>query len=80
METRVQRWGNSLALRIPKVLADEIGIKENSAVQLTLNDHQLVIATVAAPELSLDALLAQVTQDNRHGEVETGRAVGGEAW
>jgi antitoxin MazE len=76
METRVQRWGNSLALRIPKRLADEVGLKDNSPVQLSLHDRQLVIV----PLLNLDALLAQVSEDNRHDEVLTGPAVGGEAW
>jgi antitoxin MazE len=79
METRVQRWGNSLALRIPKSLADEVGLKDNSPVQLSLRDKQLVIVPVK-PALSLDALLAQVTEANRHGEAQTGDAAGGEAW
>jgi antitoxin MazE len=80
METRVQKWGNSLALRIPKPLADEIGLKDNSPVQLSLHDRQLVVVPVLNPALSLEALLAQVTEANRHGEVSTGPAIGGEAW
>lgn len=80
METRVQRWGNSLALRIPKPLADEVGLKDNSPVQLSLREKELVITPVVRPALSLDALLAQVTDANRHGETQTGAAVGGEVW
>jgi antitoxin MazE len=80
METRVQRWGNSLALRIPKPLADEAGLKDNSPVQLSLRDKSLVIVPVRKPALSLDTLLAQVTATNLHCEVQTGPAVGGEAW
>lgn len=80
METRVQRWGNSLALRIPKLLADEAGLKDNSSVQIILRDKQLVIVPVAKAMYSLDALLAQVTDQNLHREVDTGPAVGGEAW
>jgi len=80
METRVQRWGNSLALRIPKSLADEVGLRSNSPVQLSLREKALVIAPVVKPALSLDALLAQVTDANRHGETLTGAAVGGEVW
>ena len=80
METRVQRWGNSLALRIPKPLADEAGLKDNSPVQLVLRDKLLVVVPIRKPALSLDALLAQVTTDNLHSEVQTGAAVGGEAW
>jgi antitoxin MazE len=80
METRVQKWGNSLAVRIPKPLADEIGLKDNSPVQLSLHDRQLVVVPVRVPALNLDALLAQVTEANRHSEISTGVAVGGEAW
>ena len=80
METRVQRWGNSLAVRIPKPLADEAGLKVNSPVKLSLRDKKLVIAPVVKPALSLEQLLAQVTQDNLHREVDTGPALGGEAW
>ena len=80
METRVQKWGNSLALRIPKPLADAVGLKENSPVQLSLHDRQLVIVPVLKPAFSLESLLTEVTEVNRHGEVQTGPAVGGEAW
>jgi len=80
METRVQKWGNSLALRIPKPLADEAGLRENSPVELWLRDNTLIIVPVVKPAFDLTQLLAQVTADNRHREVETGPAVGGEAW
>jgi antitoxin MazE len=80
METRVQRWGHSLALRIPKSLADEVGLTDNSPVQLSLRDKELVIMPVLKPALSLDALLSQITEANLHGEVDTGSAVGSEAW
>jgi antitoxin MazE len=80
METRVHRWGNSLAVRIPKPLADEVGLKDNSVVQLSLHDRQLVIVPVLEPAFNLEALLAQVTEANRHDEVSTGPAAGGEVW
>lgn len=80
METRVQRWGNSLALRIPKPLADEVGLKANSPVQLSLHDRQLIIVPMPIPAFDLEALLAQVTDSNRHAEVLTGPAVGSEVW
>jgi len=80
METRVQRWGNSLALRIPKLLAAEAGLEHNSVIELTLVDGRLVITPVVETELSLAALLAQVTEDNLHSEVDSGPATGGEVW
>ena len=80
METRVKKWGNSLALRIPKPLAAEIGLEDSSPVELSLMDRRLVITPAVEPELSLATLLAQVTEENLHGEVDTGPAVGGEVW
>jgi antitoxin MazE len=80
MRTRVQKWGNSLALRIPKPFATEIGLQRNSPVEMSLVDGRLVIAPVVEPAFTLEGLLAQVSEDNLHGEIETGPAVGKEAW
>ena len=78
METRVQKWGNSLALRIPKPFASQIGLEPNSSVELSLRGAELIITPVRSPSLKLDDLLAQVTEYNLHNEVDTGPAVGGE--
>ncbi len=80
MTTRVQKWGNSLALRIPKPLAAEVGLQDNSPVELSLCEGKLVISPVAKSDVSLDDLLAKVTKKNLHGEVDAGPARGGEAW
>lgn len=80
METRVQKWGNSLALRIPKPLASQIGLEPNSPVELSLRGRKLVIEPVSASGLKLDDLLARVTKDNIHGEVDTGSPTGREVW
>lgn len=80
METKVKKWGNSLALRIPKPLAMEIGVDEDSPVELSLVDGTLVIVPIDERELTLDALLAEVTEDNVHDEVDTGPVVGHETW
>ncbi len=80
METRIGKWGNSLALRIPKSVAASMGITLNAAVELTPRGEQLVISVLNRSPAKLDDLLARVTEDNLHGEVETGPPVGGEAW
>jgi len=80
MKTRVQKWGNSLALRIPKPFAIEVGLERNSPVDLSVVDGQLIIVPAAEPAMLLQELLAQVTEDNLHGEVDTGLAAGKEAW
>lgn len=80
MHTHVRRWGNSLALRIPKILAKEAGIVEGSLVEIELDGDTLSVTAVPAKRYTLAGLLAEVTPDNVHGEVKTGHAVGREDW
>jgi antitoxin MazE len=80
MLTRVQRWGNSLALRIPKSFATEIGLSQNSSVEISFVDGRIIVVPVVKRKLTLNQLLAQVTEENLHAEVDTGSAMGREAW
>lgn len=79
MRVAVRKWGNSLALRIPKSLAEDSRIGSGSEVELTVEDGRLIVTTVP-PTVRLDALLAAVTDENRHAEVPTGQPVGHEEW
>jgi antitoxin MazE len=79
MKTRVQKWGNSLALRIPKSLL-QVGLKSDSPVEVSTQDGKLVIGPVAKPQLTLKQRLAKVTPENIHHEVETGPSFGNEVW
>ncbi|MBI2830053.1 MAG: AbrB/MazE/SpoVT family DNA-binding domain-containing protein [Chloroflexi bacterium] len=80
MKTRVQKWGNSLALRIPKAFAAEVGLQKETAIEISLADGKLVIAPVVKPKFTLKQLLARITKENLHHEVGTGPAVGNETW
>lgn len=80
MRTRVQKWGNSLALRIPKSFATEVGIQRETDVEVSLANGKLVITLVAKPKPTLKQLLARVTKENLHHEVDTGPAAGNETW
>jgi len=80
MKTRVQKWGNSLALRIPKSFADEVGLQKETSVEVSLADGKIVVTPVAKRKLTLEQLLSKVTKDNLHHEVDTGSAVGNETW
>lgn len=80
MKTAVQRWGNSLALRIPRTYAAETKISAGSEVELTLKSGSLVIRPVLRKRHALADLLKRVTAANRHDSVETGRAAGKEVW
>jgi antitoxin MazE len=80
MKTHVQKWGNSLALRIPKSFATEAGLRPNAAVELSLVDGALLVQPIAPQPPTLEELLRGVTDDNLPGEWETGPAVGKEVW
>ena len=74
----MRRWGNSLALRIPRSLAAKAGLDENSPVELLLVEGKLVISPLYQVEYSLEQLLAQVTEENMHDKVDAGPAIGEE--
>ncbi len=80
MQTRIQKWGNSLGLRIPKSFAEQAGVKAGSDVDLSLKDGELIIRPTRVPKYELEVLLRGVTTENVHAEVETGRPVGREIW
>jgi antitoxin MazE len=80
MRSRVQKWGNSLALRIPKSFAAEIGLAEDSAVDLSVAEGRLVVRPQVPEPLRLEDLLRDITDENLHGEWHTGPAVGREVW
>jgi antitoxin MazE len=79
MQARVQKWGNSLAIRIPKPFALEVGLEQNSLVAVSVSEGKLLLEPIK-PSYKLEELLAKVTQDNLHHEVETGSVVGNEVW
>ncbi|MDA2939103.1 AbrB/MazE/SpoVT family DNA-binding domain-containing protein [Acidobacteria bacterium AH-259-A15] len=80
MLTKVQKWGNSLGLRIPKSFAAEAHIKAGSTVDICVENGGLVIRPVHRPKYVLRELLKEVSSKNLHEEVTTGEPVGREAW
>jgi len=80
MLTKVQKWGNSLALRIPKAFALDAQLENDSFVEISIVDGQIIITPVVAPSWTLEELLAGINKDNIHQEVDAGFAVGKEAW
>ena len=80
MRTEIQKWGHSLALRIPKAFADETGIDKGTPVEMQVVDGQIVITPLRSVVYELETLLEQVTTDSLHDEVDTGSATGNEVW
>lgn len=79
MEVRVQKWGNSLAIRIPKIYADEINVHSGSLITIDKQENKLILESKQDGE-KLKELLAKVTSKNIHEEIDTGEGVGNEVW
>jgi len=80
MHVRVQKWGNSLAVRIPKPLAEDAEVKEGTVLNLAVSEGKVVATPVEKKKQSLKQLLAKITRKNLHAEVDCGSSVGREIW
>ncbi len=79
MQSRVQQWGNSLAVRIPKSFLDQSKLKKNALIDITVEEGKIVILPVRKKKkYTLDELLKGVTKENLHGEIDFGPPVGNE--
>lgn len=80
MITTVQKWGNSLGVRIPKPMAEDTRLHEGSQVDVREEDDRLIIVPVKQPRFRLDDLLKGVSKKNLHQELEFGVPEGKETW
>ena len=80
MQTMIQQWGNSLALRIPKAFAQQANVKKGSRIKLTVEKNRLVMVPVEKKKITLKELLAGVTPENIHPETDWGKPMGKEIW
>ena len=76
MNIKVQKWGNSLALRIPRVFAIDTHLQSGTVVNLTTIDGKLIVKPVDERKHTLESLLKGVSKDNIHSEIDTGHSVG----
>ena len=81
MNAQIERWGDSLVVRIPESVIDSSGFSESLRVDFEcVRRGQVVIRAVSSDSPSLDELLGAITEQNLHGEIDTGAAIGAEAW
>lgn len=80
MQTKIKKWGNSLALRIPKSFALSAKLRQDELVDISIDKEKIIITLIGEKEYSLDELLEGVSADNLHGEFDTGVPVGKEIW
>jgi antitoxin MazE len=79
MQTQIGKWGNSLAVRIPRTYAADLHLSDGTEVEVSVVDGQLVLRPIERP-LTLEELVARITPENVHEETDWGPPVGRESW
>lgn len=77
MKAIVQKWGNSLGIRIPAVYAKDLDLKSGTSVDIVKDGGKIVILP---PKPTLEKLLSEVSKDNMQDYIDSGSSVGKEAW
>jgi antitoxin MazE len=80
MATRIRKWGNSIAVRLPKYVAEAASLTEGTQVTIESRDGRVIVEPVCATVYRLDDLVRRINGHNRHGVVETGKFRGREVW
>jgi antitoxin MazE len=80
MKTTVQKWGNSLAIRVPKSVAVQVGLKAQDNLEIEVQDGNVVLKPHLRRVYRLEDLIKRITPKNLHSEIDTGSPVGREIW
>lgn len=80
METTVQKWGNSLAVRLPQRIAQKLALKQGSHVEMSEEKKIIIIRRTLKSRTPLKELVAMIRPENIHGETDWGMPQGKEAW
>jgi antitoxin MazE len=80
MTTAIAKWGNSLAVRIPQAIAEQVKIQAGSEINIDIIDGKIVLTPHRRKKYTLDELLDGMTSEHLHPETSTGISVGSEVW
>lgn len=80
MQTEIEQWGNTLAIRIPDDVAKRSSVHKGTLVDVTVEEGRIVATPIKNRKYSLEELVAKITDENRHEEVDFGPPVGKEIW
>lgn len=80
MKTTAQKWGNSLAIRVPKSVAMQVGLKAQDDLEIEVQDGNVVLKPQLRRVYRLDDLVKRITPKNLHSEIDTGASIGREVW
>ncbi len=78
--TKIKQWGNSLGVRIPQALLEQLNLRADAEVEIRVEEGRLILSPVEGPRFTLEELLAQITPESLHEEIDFGGPVGKEAW
>jgi antitoxin MazE len=76
----VGKWGNSLAVRIPSSVVQDLGLSENTSVQIDSDGHVAIMKPKKVKQVSLGSLVDKITPENRYTEIDWGKPMGKEVW
>lgn len=79
MRSHMMKSGNSLAVRIPKSYAEDIGLENNTPVELHVKNGSIIL-TPEKKKYDLKQMIDMISDDNMHKETDTGAPVGNEVW
>lgn len=80
MTTTIQKWGNSLAVRLPKLITRRLRVRAGTEVRVEMNRQRIIIEQVPKKEETLRGLVAKIIPGTRHKKIDWGRTMGKEAW
>jgi antitoxin MazE len=80
MKTHLAKWGNSLAVRIPRYVASAAKLKTGDSLEVEADGPGRVRIRKPKQQISLDELVAKITPENQHQETDWGEATGNESW
>jgi antitoxin MazE len=78
MRVTVKKWGNSASVRIPAAIMDAASLTLDTVVDISEENGRIIIEPVREEDVDLDRLLAGITADNQHDEIDFGGPVGRE--
>jgi antitoxin MazE len=76
----IKKWGNSLAIRFPKSLLTQLNLHEDEEIEISIEEGKLILSPIKKPKYMLDELLAQITPERLHDEIDFGPSTGKEVW
>ncbi len=76
---KVSMWGNSLGIRLPQAITEQIKLQEGELINISVEGNQIIL-TPAKPKYNLSELLKNVTPEMQHDELDWGESVGEEVW